>query len=46
MKTLFASKLVLSLRKKILNLYIWSSVLHVIETYILFPLDQKYFGRV
>jgi hypothetical protein len=41
-KTLFTSKLVLELRKKLVKCYIWSTALYGAETWTLQKLDQKY----
>jgi hypothetical protein len=41
-KTLFASKLALELRKKLVKCYIWSIALYGAETWTLRKLDQKY----
>jgi hypothetical protein len=41
-KTLFASKLDLELRKKLVKSYIWSIALYGVETWTLWKLDQKY----
>jgi hypothetical protein len=41
-KTLFTSKLNLSLRKKLVKCYIWSIALYGAETWTLRKVDQKY----
>ena len=41
-KTLFTSKLDLSLRKKLVKYYIWSMALYGDETWTLRAADQKY----
>jgi hypothetical protein len=41
-KTLFTSKLVLELRKKLVKCYIWSIALYGAETWTLRKLDQNY----
>ena len=41
-KTLFASKLDLNLRKKLVKCYIWSMALYGAETWTLWAADQKY----
>jgi hypothetical protein len=41
-KTLFTSKLDLSLRKKLVKCYIWSIALYGAETWTLRKVDQKY----
>ena len=46
MKTLFASKLCLNLRKKPVKCYIWSIALCGAETWILRGVDQKWLGSL
>jgi hypothetical protein len=41
-KTLFTSKLLLNLRKKLVKCYIWSIALYVAEIWTLRKVDQKY----
>jgi hypothetical protein len=41
-KTLFTSTLDLHLRKKLVQLYIWSIALYRSETWTLWKVDQKY----
>jgi hypothetical protein len=44
-KTLFASKLDLNLRKKLVKCYIWNTAVSGAETWTPRKLDQKYLGR-
>ena len=41
-KTLFARKLNLNLRKKLVKCYIWSTALYGAETWTIWKVDQKY----
>ena len=41
-KTLFTSKLVLNLRKKLIKCYIWSMALYGAQAWTLRAVDQKY----
>ena len=41
-KTLFTSKLVLNLKKKLVKCYVWSMALYGAETWTLRVADQKY----
>jgi hypothetical protein len=43
-KIIFASKLDLNLRKKLVKCYIWSTLLYGAESWTLWKVDEKYVG--